>query len=131
MNLCVDKPDAERLMTSGGDARLILAPETGLNRYYSAPRPSGALAYASSTANDISAAAYARAEAVLAELGAAPAPAVYAARLEAMRYVLSRFDYPDRDNDLVGEPDPQIVGSAASILDADKCPAVTPRTEDD
>ena len=53
------------------------------------------------------------------------------ARLEAMRYVLSRFDYPDRDGDLVGEPDPQIVGSAASILDADKCPALTPRTEDD
>ena len=53
------------------------------------------------------------------------------ARLEAMRYVLSRFDYPDRDGDLVGEPDPQIVGSAASILDADKCPALTPRTADD
>jgi len=53
------------------------------------------------------------------------------ARLEAMRFVLSRFGYPDRDDDLVGEPDPQIVGSAASILDADKCPALTPRTADD
>ena len=44
------------------------------------------------------------------------------ARLEAMRYVLSRFDYPDRDDDLVGEPDPQIVGSAASILDDGQVP---------
>jgi polyphosphate kinase len=42
------------------------------------------------------------------------------ARLEAMRYVLSRFDYPDRDDDVVGEPDPLIVGTAASILEQDK-----------
>jgi polyphosphate kinase 2 len=45
------------------------------------------------------------------------------ARLEAMRYVLSRFDYPDRDDDVVGEPDPLIVGTAASILEQDKQPA--------
>jgi len=49
------------------------------------------------------------------------------ARLEAMRFVLSRFDYPDKDHDVVGEPDPQIVGSAASILETDKTPALTPR----
>src|SRR6218665_3206509 len=85
MTVCVEKPDAARLMTTGCDARIVLNPETGLNRYYSAPRPSDALAYASSTANDISAAAYARVEAVLAETGAAPAPALYAVRLEAMR----------------------------------------------
>ena len=60
MTLCVEKPDAARLMTSGGDARLVLDPETGLNRYYSAPRPSAALAYASSTANAVSVAACAR-----------------------------------------------------------------------
>jgi polyphosphate kinase len=45
------------------------------------------------------------------------------ARLEAMRYVLSRFDYPDRDDDVVGEPDPLVVGTAASILEQDKQPA--------
>jgi hypothetical protein len=45
-------------MTTGGDARLLLDPATGLNRYHSAPRSSGVLAYASSTANDISAAAF-------------------------------------------------------------------------
>jgi hypothetical protein len=85
MSVCVEKPDAVRLMTGGGDARIVLKSDTGLNRYYSAPRPRDLLAYASSTANDISAAAFARADEVLAEVGAAPAPAVYAARLEAMR----------------------------------------------
>lgn len=46
-------------MTRGGDARIVLDPETGLNRYYSAPYPRDVLALASSTANDISADAYA------------------------------------------------------------------------
>jgi polyphosphate kinase 2 len=48
------------------------------------------------------------------------------ARLEAMRFVLSRFDYPDKDAAIVGEPDPQIVGSAASILELDKKPGLRP-----
>ena len=51
---------------------LHLDPATGLNRYYSAPRPCDALAYASSTANDVSPAAYARAEEVLATVGRRP-----------------------------------------------------------
>jgi polyphosphate kinase len=49
------------------------------------------------------------------------------ARLEAMRYVLSRFDYPEKDQDVVGRPDPLIVGSAASILEQDKRPAFAGR----
>ena len=57
MTVCVEIPDSVRLMTEGGDARLVLNPETGLNRYYSAPRPREIVAYASSPANDISAAA--------------------------------------------------------------------------
>jgi polyphosphate kinase 2 len=44
------------------------------------------------------------------------------ARLEAMRFVLSRFDYPDRDDSVVGTPDPLIVGSAADVID-DESPA--------
>jgi len=48
------------------------------------------------------------------------------ARLEAMRFVLSRFDYTDKDHEVVGEPDPQIVGSAASILELDKKPGMRP-----
>ncbi len=59
---------ATRLMTSGGDARIVLRPETGLNRYFSAPRPSPVLAYASSTGNDISIAAFAHVEQKLAEI---------------------------------------------------------------
>jgi polyphosphate kinase 2 len=34
------------------------------------------------------------------------------ARLNAMRYLLSRFDYDEKDNEIVGEPDPKIVGRA-------------------
>ena len=77
--------EATRLMTTGGDARIRLDAATGLNRYFSAPRPSPALAYASSTSNDISAAAFARAQALLAEIGAEPPASAYSDRLEAMR----------------------------------------------
>lgn len=72
-------------MTTGGDARIVLDPRTGLNRYHSAPRPSAVLAYASSTANDISAPAHAHVERVLAGIGPAPSPARYAASLEEVR----------------------------------------------
>jgi polyphosphate kinase len=34
------------------------------------------------------------------------------ARINAMRYVLASFDYDDKDPDVVGEPDPLIVGRA-------------------
>lgn len=44
-----------RAMTQGGDARIVLNPETQLNRYHSAPYPRDVLALASSTANDLSA----------------------------------------------------------------------------
>lgn len=37
------------------------------------------------------------------------------ARLEAMRLVLSSFDYPSKDHEVVGTPDPLIVGSAALV----------------
>jgi hypothetical protein len=73
------------LMTTGGDARILLDPATGLNRYHSAPRPSGVLAYASSTANDVSDAAFAHAERVLGEIGGELQGAAYAERLEALR----------------------------------------------
>jgi hypothetical protein len=86
MTATIAEPDAAELMTRGGDARLFLDPATGLNRYFSAPRPRrDVLAYASSTANDVSPEAYARAHAVLAEVGFAPSGDVYAARLEALR----------------------------------------------
>jgi hypothetical protein len=80
-----DRKSPAALMTQGGDGRIGLDPSTGLNRYFSAPRPRDVLAYASSTANDISPAAYAEAERALGELGPAPSPAAYRARLEALR----------------------------------------------
>ncbi|GGM24965.1 polyphosphate kinase 2 [Dactylosporangium sucinum] len=45
------------------------------------------------------------------------------ARLEAMRHVLSRFDYDGKDHELVGTPDPLIVGPASLADDsADDAP---------
>ncbi|MEO0700177.1 MAG: hypothetical protein AAFY81_10765, partial [Pseudomonadota bacterium] len=46
-------------LSSGGDARIALNPETGLNRYLSAPYPRDVLAYSSSTISDISSEAFA------------------------------------------------------------------------
>jgi polyphosphate kinase len=37
------------------------------------------------------------------------------ARLEAMRYVLSLFDYPDKDPQVAGPPDPLIAGPVATL----------------
>ncbi len=42
------------------------------------------------------------------------------ARLEAMRHVLSRVPYEDRDNTVVGRPDPLIVGPAPLLHEADE-----------
>jgi polyphosphate kinase len=52
------------------------------------------------------------------------------ARLEAMRHVLSRFDYTDRDDDAIGSPDPLIVGSAADVLEEEAGAPVMPRPGD-
>ncbi|OZV84352.1 polyphosphate kinase 2 [Micromonospora echinospora] len=42
------------------------------------------------------------------------------ARLEAMRHVLNRFDYTDKDTEVVGVPDPLLVGSAGLDLSPDE-----------
>jgi polyphosphate kinase len=39
------------------------------------------------------------------------------ARLEAMRFVLDRFDYADKDPEVAGTPDRLIVGSATEVLE--------------
>jgi polyphosphate kinase len=48
------------------------------------------------------------------------------ARLEAMRHVLSQFEYADRDDGVIGTPDPRVVGSAADVLDDDAAVSITP-----
>ncbi len=44
------------------------------------------------------------------------------ARVEAMRYVLSQFDYQDKDLEVVGTPDPAIVGRASELFEDDERP---------
>jgi polyphosphate kinase 2 len=39
------------------------------------------------------------------------------ARLEAMKHVLSLYEYDNKDHELVGRPDPKIVGSAATVYE--------------
>jgi polyphosphate kinase len=46
------------------------------------------------------------------------------ARLEAMRYVLSLFDYPGRVPEVIGQPDPLIVGPAAVMAEGRAEPVV-------
>jgi polyphosphate kinase 2 len=48
------------------------------------------------------------------------------ARLEAMRFVLHRFEYADKDHEVVGMPDPLIVGPASLAVDVDDGPNVFP-----
>jgi polyphosphate kinase len=44
------------------------------------------------------------------------------ARLEAMKWVLNRFDYPDKDKKLIGIPDPFIIGSPDSVYEQGERP---------
>jgi polyphosphate kinase 2 len=37
------------------------------------------------------------------------------ARLEAMRHVLDQFDYPGKDDEIVGKPDSKIIGSSGEL----------------
>jgi hypothetical protein len=87
------------LLASGGDERIVLDPRTGLNRYYSSPYPRAITAYASSTANDLSPAAFAHVR----ELAAAPR-ASYDERLERLRArIRAAYRLPD-DSAIVFAP---------------------------
>ena len=44
------------------------------------------------------------------------------ARLEAMRVLLSRVDYPDKDHSIVGTPDPLLVGRPELVFDQGERP---------
>ena len=41
------------------------------------------------------------------------------ARIACMRHFLSQIDYPDKDDDIVGDPDPLIVKAASTQLNKD------------
>ncbi|MFF0376737.1 polyphosphate kinase 2 [Actinoplanes missouriensis] len=50
------------------------------------------------------------------------------ARLAAMRHVLNRFDYTGKDPEIVGRPDPLIVGPASLVVEStEMSPRVFPR----
>jgi polyphosphate kinase 2 len=50
------------------------------------------------------------------------------ARVEAMRHVLSRFDYAGKDEGIVGRPDPQLIGPASLAVEGtEMSPRVFPR----
>ena len=42
------------------------------------------------------------------------------ARIETLRYVLSRLDYPDKDFAVVGTPDPLLVGPASEVYEKEE-----------
>ena len=44
------------------------------------------------------------------------------ARVQAMRFVLARFEYDNKDREIVGQPDPKIVGSASQLFEAEEWP---------
>jgi polyphosphate kinase 2 len=44
------------------------------------------------------------------------------ARINAMRFVLNRFEYPRRDSALIGTPDPLIVGPASEVYEHGETP---------
>lgn len=75
------------LLTRGGDARIVVDPITGLNQYHASPRPSQSIAYASSTANDISGPAFDHVCALVADrgIGEALAASDYADALDRLR----------------------------------------------
>ncbi|RZS91381.1 polyphosphate kinase 2 [Motilibacter rhizosphaerae] len=49
------------------------------------------------------------------------------ARLEAIRHVLSRFEYDGKDHDVVGTPDPLVVGPASDVYEAEERGRYLPR----
>jgi polyphosphate kinase len=46
------------------------------------------------------------------------------ARINAMRYVLRRFDYPRRDDRVVSPPDPLVVGPASDVYEHGEAPGL-------
>jgi len=87
------------LLCSGGDARIAIDPETGLNRYLAAPYPRRTLALASSTANDISPGAFDHLLALRA-VGQVP----YDAHLDSLRDRIAAAYGLDRDTGIIFAP---------------------------
>lgn len=94
------------LLTHGGDARIVVDRASGMNQYFGKPRPSDAIAYASSTANDVSGPAFLHIGARLIE--AAPDLALsaegYASALDMLRTRIRAAYALSDDIDIVFAP---------------------------
>jgi hypothetical protein len=44
------------------------------------------------------------------------------ARLEAMRSLLAKFEYAGKDREIVGSPDPLLVGAPATLREVEATP---------
>lgn len=95
-----------RLLTEGGDARIRLNPADGLNQYLVAPRPTHGIAYASSTANEISEKAFAHLQRRLATLDAdgGITPQAYAEALESLRRRIRQAYVLDAATEIIFAP---------------------------
>ena len=109
--------ETARLLASGGDERITLDPGTGLNKYFSAPYPRVTRAFASSTANDMSREAFARA------VELATAPGTYGERLDALRARIRQAYRLEADCRIVFAPsgtDLEYVALAAAADDSER-----------
>jgi hypothetical protein len=41
-------------------------------------------------------------------------------RIETLRFVLSRLDYPNKDREIARDPDPLLVGPASSVYETEE-----------
>src|SRR6201996_5879328 len=85
-----DRGAMARLLTAGGDERIVLDPETGLNRYGCAASPRDDIAaFGSSTASVISQPATAAVARSMARLAEGPPQAAYGQEIEGLRRTLA------------------------------------------
>jgi selenocysteine lyase/cysteine desulfurase len=93
-----NKPFLSLMLASGGDSRIIVPNGHNTNRYGASPYPRATLGYASSTANDISLAAFGHLEGLVSgwPRGALTDRVFYAEALERQRYRIRKaWSLPD------------------------------------
>ncbi len=102
----MDNNELSDLLTMGGDARIIVKPGSGVNKYFATPYPRETVTYASSTANDISAEAFDHLLDFAARIDtdALAGHDGYAAHLDNLRDRIRSAYSVDADHDIVFSP---------------------------
>jgi hypothetical protein len=100
------EPFLSLMLTAGGDNRILVPSGQNTNRYGASPYPRATLGYASSTANDISLAAFGHLESFVSQApaGALSDPAYYAQTLEMQRSRLRQAWDLDEAVDVIFAP---------------------------